>query len=154
MMALAAEDSGSGQQWQRQTMTAADDNSMQDRVADYNKEGQERAAREGGDSGVAMMAAVVEDDGGRRQQWWRTMTATADDDSGRRQMWRMMMARKIGWQTMRGKEESGWRTTTTLGIRLISPPGSRAVKKIRLTDLKGCIRCFGGSKTSYWTNCT
>jgi hypothetical protein len=45
-------------------MTAVEDNGMQDRVADYNGEGQERAARDGGDSGVAMMAAAADDNGG------------------------------------------------------------------------------------------
>ncbi len=49
-------------------------------------EGRERAARDGGDSGVAMMAAAkmaaAEDSGGgRQQQWWR-MTAV-DNGSGR-----------------------------------------------------------------------
>jgi hypothetical protein len=61
----------------------AEDNDMQDWVADYNGEGQEQATREGRDSGVAMMAAAAEDGGGG-QQWRRwTTTATADDDSGR-----------------------------------------------------------------------
>ncbi len=61
---------------------AAEDNGMQDRAADYNGEGQERAAREGRDSGVAMMAAVADDDGGGGQRWrWRTTTA-ADDKGG------------------------------------------------------------------------
>ncbi len=35
----------------------------------------------------------------------------------------MTMACKIGWQTTRGKEESGRQTTTALDKRLISPPG-------------------------------
>ncbi len=55
-------------------MTAADDDGSQDRAADYDGEGQERAVRDGGDSGVAMMAAAkmtaVEDSGGGRQQRW------------------------------------------------------------------------------------
>jgi hypothetical protein len=42
----------------------ADDDGMQDQVADYNGEGQERVARDGGDSGVEMMAAAADDDGG------------------------------------------------------------------------------------------
>ncbi len=42
----------------------AEDNNMQDWVADYDGEGQEWAAREGRDSGVVMMAVVVEDGGG------------------------------------------------------------------------------------------
>ncbi len=42
----------------------AEDNGMQDRVADYDEEGQEWAAREGGDSRVVMMAVVVDDGGG------------------------------------------------------------------------------------------
>ncbi len=49
MMAAAAEDGSGGQQRQRQTMTAADNNGMQDWVADYEGDGQERAARDGGD---------------------------------------------------------------------------------------------------------
>jgi hypothetical protein len=43
--------------------------------------------------------------------------ATADDDSGRQQRWWMMTAREIKRRTMRGKEESGWQTTTALGQR-------------------------------------
>ncbi len=50
MMAAVAEDGGNGQQRQRQTMTAADDNSMQDWAADYKGDGQERAARDGRDT--------------------------------------------------------------------------------------------------------
>jgi hypothetical protein len=44
--------------------TVADDNNTQDWVADCDGEGQERAVRDGGDSGVAMMAVAVEDGGG------------------------------------------------------------------------------------------
>ncbi len=58
-----------GGRWQRRTTVAAEDNSMQDRAADYNREGQERVARESGDSRVAMLAAA------------RKMAA-ADNDSG------------------------------------------------------------------------
>ncbi len=50
MMAAVAEDGGDGQQRQRQTMTAADNNGMQDWAADYKGDGQERAARDGGDT--------------------------------------------------------------------------------------------------------
>jgi hypothetical protein len=50
MMAAAAEDCGSGQRWQRWTTTAADNNSMQDWAADYKGDGQERVARDGGDT--------------------------------------------------------------------------------------------------------
>ena len=59
---------------------------MQDWAADYDGEGQERVAREGGDSAVAMRRwrqrttmVVVDDDGngGQRQRW---MTKAADDD--------------------------------------------------------------------------
>ncbi len=39
MMGAVAEEGGGGQQWQRWTKTAANDNSMQDWVADYNGEG-------------------------------------------------------------------------------------------------------------------
>ncbi len=52
---------------------AADDNGLQDWVADYDGEGRERAARDDGDSGVAMMAAAkmaaaVDSGGGQQQQ--------------------------------------------------------------------------------------
>ncbi len=50
MMAAAAEDSGCGRQWQRRTMTAADNNGMQNWVADYKGNGQEWAEREGRDT--------------------------------------------------------------------------------------------------------
>ncbi len=63
MMAVAVEDGSSGQRQRRRTMIMAEDNSIQDWVADYNGEGQERAAREGRDSGVAMIARVAEDGG-------------------------------------------------------------------------------------------
>jgi hypothetical protein len=43
---------------------AGDDESTQDRVADYIGEGT-MVASDAGDSGVAMMAATVEDGGGR-----------------------------------------------------------------------------------------
>ncbi len=42
----------------------ADDDDMRDWAADCNGEGQERAVRDGGDSGVVMMAAAAEDCGG------------------------------------------------------------------------------------------
>jgi hypothetical protein len=42
-------------------MTVAD---KQDWVADCNGEGQERAVRDSGDSGVVMMAMTAEDSGG------------------------------------------------------------------------------------------
>ncbi len=51
MMAVAAEDGGSKQQRQRQTMTAADNSGMQDWAANYKGEGQERAVGDGGDTG-------------------------------------------------------------------------------------------------------
>ncbi len=61
-----------------------DDDGLQDRVADYDREGQERAVRDGRDSGVVMMAAakmaVAEDSSGGRQWQWRR-TAAADNDS-------------------------------------------------------------------------
>jgi hypothetical protein len=65
--------------------TAVDDDSLQDRVADHDGEGQERAVRDGRDSGVAMMAAAkkaVAEDSDGRQQWQRRRT-TAVEDSGR-----------------------------------------------------------------------
>ncbi len=85
MMAVAVEDGGIGRRRQRRTTIAAEDNGMQDQGGDYDGEGNERVAIEGGDSGVAMMAAVAEGGGGGRQwrQW--TTTATADNKSGRQQ---------------------------------------------------------------------
>ncbi len=64
MMAVAVEDGGGGRRWQRQTTLAAEDNGMQDWVANYNGDRQERAAREGKDSRVSMMAAAAEDGSG------------------------------------------------------------------------------------------
>jgi hypothetical protein len=67
-------------------MTAVDDDSSQDWVADYDGEGQERAVRDGGDSRVAMMAAAkmaaAKDSGGGRQQQWlaASMRAAAADN--------------------------------------------------------------------------
>ncbi len=108
------EDSGDGQLWQRRTTIAAKDNGTQDPAVDYDGEGQEWAAREGGDSKVAMMAVAVEDvGGGRLWRQWPT-TAMADDDrGGQRRRW-MMAARKIKRQTTRGKKESGRQTTMAL----------------------------------------
>ncbi len=54
-----------GRRWWRMT-TVADDVNMHDWVADCNGEGQERAVRDGRDSGVVMMAAAVEDGSGGR----------------------------------------------------------------------------------------
>jgi hypothetical protein len=82
MMAVAVENGSGGQQWQRQTTIAAEDNGMQDRVAGYEEEGQEWAAREGRDSRVAMMAVAAEH-GSSGQQWrWWVTTVMADNDSG------------------------------------------------------------------------
>ncbi len=105
MVAVAVEDGGGGGRRQRQTMIAAEDNGMQDWVADYDREGQERAAREGRDSKVAMMAAAAEHCGGGRQ-WrrWAT-TAMADNDSDRQRRRRMMTACKIKRQTTRWELE-------------------------------------------------
>ncbi len=41
-----------------------EDNGVRDRAVDYNREGQEREATGGGDSGVAMMVAEAKDGGG------------------------------------------------------------------------------------------
>jgi hypothetical protein len=60
-------------------MTEADNGGMQDWVADYDGEGQERAARDGGDSRVAMIAAVAEDGGCRQQRQRLTMTVVDDN---------------------------------------------------------------------------
>jgi hypothetical protein len=48
MMAAVAEDGGCGRRRRRRTTTAADDNGMQDWAADYEVDGQGRAARDGG----------------------------------------------------------------------------------------------------------
>jgi hypothetical protein len=123
MMAVAVED-GNG-------TIAVEDNGMQDRVTDYDGEGQEQAVREVGDSGVVIMAAAAEDGGGG-QLWrrWGT-TATADNDSGGRRRWQMMTAHKIERQSMMRMEESGQQTTTALGL-----PGrghETKIKKLRLS---------------------
>jgi hypothetical protein len=116
----------------RTTATAivAEDNTMQDWVADNDGEGQEQAAREGGDSGVAMMAVVAEDGRGGRQWGWLTATAAADNHNGGRQRQQMMTACKIKWRTTRGKEESGQQTTTALGQL-----GRECEKKIKKSSL-------------------
>ncbi len=49
----ADNDGDGGRRWWWTTM-AADDDGSQDWAADYDREGQERAVRDGGDSGVAM----------------------------------------------------------------------------------------------------
>jgi hypothetical protein len=95
---------------------------------------QEMAETQSGDDGCG---------GGSWRQWTlkrrTTMTAMADDDSGgRRRRW-MTTARKIGWWTMRGKEENGWQTTTALDKKLISPPG-REREKIKNSSL--CKKTF------------
>ncbi len=53
---------GGQQRWWM--MTVADNNNTRDWAADCDGEGQERAVRDGGDSGVVMMAVVAEDGGG------------------------------------------------------------------------------------------
>jgi hypothetical protein len=54
---------GGGRHWQWQMTTMADNDGTQDWVADYEGEGQERAARDSGDSIVVMMTEVTEDSG-------------------------------------------------------------------------------------------
>jgi hypothetical protein len=83
MMAATGEEGGGGQQQKRWTTTMADNNGIQDWAADYDREGRERAARDGGDSGVAMMAVAVEDGGGG--QFMQRRMATADNDSDAQQ---------------------------------------------------------------------
>ncbi len=46
-------------------MVVVDDDGTSDWTAGYNGEGQERVARDGRDSSVAMMATAAEDGGGR-----------------------------------------------------------------------------------------
>jgi hypothetical protein len=50
MMAAVAEDGGGGRRRQRRTTTVADNNGMQDWVADYKGDKLEQAARDGGDT--------------------------------------------------------------------------------------------------------
>jgi hypothetical protein len=139
MMATVMEDGGGGGWWQRRTTTAADDNGMQDWAVDYKGDGQKRAARDSGDSRVAMTDAAAEDGGGGQQWRRRTTTATADNDSGGwRRQW-TTTARKIERHTTRGKEESRQQTTTVLDKRLISPPG-REREKIKKSSL--CKKTF------------
>ena len=59
--------------------TVADDDNMRDWGADCDGDGQERAGRDGGDSGVVMMAVVVEDGGGRQRRQRRTTIAVEDN---------------------------------------------------------------------------
>jgi hypothetical protein len=91
-------------------MMVADDDSLQDWTADHVWEGQERAARDGGDRGVVMMAAVklvVAEDSSSGQQRQRRQT----------KWWQMTTARKIRWQPMNGKVKSGRQTMAELGIK-------------------------------------
>jgi hypothetical protein len=104
---------------------------MQDWAANYDGEGKEWVAREGGDSKMAMMAVAAEGGGGGQGWRWRMTTATADDDSGGGQRRQMMMAHEIKRQTMRGKEESMWQTTTALG-----QPCREHERKIKKSSLR------------------
>ncbi len=68
-----ADNDGNGGRQRWRTTTAADDDGSQDWVADYDGEGREWAARDGGGSGVTMMAAAkmaaaVDSGGGQQQQ--------------------------------------------------------------------------------------
>jgi hypothetical protein len=107
MMAVAVEDGGGRQQWNRQTTTAEDNNAMQDWAADYHGEGQEQGARDD-ETRVAMRAVEVEYGGGRRRRRQTTTMTTADNNSGRGQKQQTTTARKIGRWTTRGKEETRW----------------------------------------------
>ncbi len=59
--------------------TMADDNNKQDWVADCDGEGQEKAVRDGRDSGVVMMAVAVEGGNGGQRRQRRTMIAAEDN---------------------------------------------------------------------------
>jgi hypothetical protein len=90
-------------------MTVADDNSMQDQVAEYDGEGKERAARDGGrlQSG---------DDGCGSGRWLRrTTTAMVDDKTAADDKGGGRQRHAIRRHTMGEREESGWQTTTALG---------------------------------------
>ncbi len=54
----AANDNCEGKQQRWWMMTEGDDDCLQDWVVDYNGEGLERVACDGGDSGVVMMAVA------------------------------------------------------------------------------------------------
>jgi hypothetical protein len=123
------------------TTTVADNNGMQDRAVDYNGEGQEWAARDSGDSGVAMMAAVAEVCGGGRRWRGRTTTAAAEDDSGGSQQQRQRTttgADNNGTQDRAadytGKEEPRQQTSTAFGVRLM--PTGRECEKIKKSSLR------------------
>jgi hypothetical protein len=73
------------------------------------------------------------------------MVAT-DDNSGRQRRQQMTMARKIGQLTTRGKEDSGWQTTTTLGL----PGREREKKEIKFMQ-KDLIQQYG---LSSWIFCS
>jgi hypothetical protein len=89
----AVDNNSDGRQgWWQMTMTV-DNDSMQDWVANYNREGQEQVARDGRDSGVAMMAAAGEDGSTRgQQQRWRTTMAKVNNYGGGQQQWWTTMA--------------------------------------------------------------
>ncbi len=57
-----------------------DNEDTRDWAADCDGEGQDRAVRDGGDSGVVMMAAAAEDSGNGQQWQRRTMTAANNND--------------------------------------------------------------------------
>ncbi len=152
----SGDDSCSGGGWQqwRQTMTAVDDNSMQDWVAAYEGDGQEQAARDGKDTEWQWrlrgwkMAAVDDNSGGWWQRWrWTTTMATADDNSSKQRQGRTTTACKIKQWTTRGKEENGQQTTTAL-----EPTRQRAWKnkEIKFTQ-KDFFQQYG---LSSWIFCS
>ncbi len=75
--------------------TVADNNDMHDWVADCNGEGQERAVRDGRDSGVVIVAAK----------------AVNNDSKGRQRQQQTATACKIGQQPMKGMDKSGRQET-------------------------------------------
>jgi hypothetical protein len=109
----------------------ADDNNTQDWAADFNGEGQKRAVRDSGDSGVVMMAAAAEHGSGGQQwrQW--AMTVMVNNDSGGQQRQQMTTACKIKRWTTRENEEGGRQTTTALG-----QPGRERETKIKKSSLQ------------------
>ncbi len=84
---------------------------------------------------MAMTAATAEVGGGGQRRRQMTTMAMADDDSSGQRRQRMTTSRVIGRWTTRGKEESGWQTTTALDKRL-TPPGRECEKnkEIRFTQ--------------------
>ncbi len=99
----------------------ADNDNTRDWVADCNGEGQERAVRDGRDSGVVMMAAAADD----------------DDSKGRQRQRRTTTACKIGRQPMKGMDKSGQPETAETRVAMtaaeVEDGGSGRRQRWRMT---------------------